>query len=153
MFSQFMILQRVWIVILLIAKMYQIVATLTLNRVQFVQRHVVLAKVIFKIIFNFLFDAKIHLAVTYLDSLQPFLVACKRQGDTGTKVVKKTSVLTQVAIGFIVLVTLIVLIVVLIKTYKKQKGKYELEKRLQEQTNPSVDTTSITVTPNCSSVN
>ena len=97
-------------------------------------------------------ENSIHLAVTYFDSLQPFLVACKWEGDTGTKVVKKTSVLTQVAIGFIVLVALIILIVVLIKTYKKQKGKYEVEKRLQEQTNPSADTTTIAVTPNCSSV-
>ena len=42
-----------WIVILLFAKMYQIFATLTLNRVQFVQKHVALAKVIFKILINF----------------------------------------------------------------------------------------------------
>ena len=66
---------------------------------------------------------------------------------------KKASVLTQVAIGFTVLVALIILIVVLIKTYKKQKGKYEVEKRFNEQTNPSVHTTTIAVTPNCSSVN
>ena len=96
----------------------------------------------------------IHLSVAHFDSLQQlFLVACEREGDTGTKVVKKTSVLTQVAIGFTVLVTLIILIVILIITYKKQKGKYEVEKRLNEQTNPSVHTTTIAVTPNCSSVN
>ena len=65
---------------------------------------------------------------------------------------KKTHLLTQVAIGFIVLVALIILIVVLIKTYKTQKGKYQVEKRLQQQSTPSVGTNIPEVTPNSPSV-
>ena len=65
---------------------------------------------------------------------------------------KKTHLLTQVAIGLIVLVALIILIVVLIKTYKSQKGKYQVEKRLQQQSTPSVETIIPEVTPNSPSV-
>ena len=65
---------------------------------------------------------------------------------------KKTHLLTQVAIGFIVLVALIILIVVLIKTYKTQKGKYQVEKKLQQQSNPSVGTNIPEVTPSSPSV-
>ena len=65
---------------------------------------------------------------------------------------KKASVLTQVAIGFTVLVALIILIVVLIKTYKKQKGKYEVEKRIQQQSTLSVDTNTSEITPNSPNV-
>ena len=65
---------------------------------------------------------------------------------------KKTHLLTQVAIGFIVLVALIILIVVLIKTYKTQKGKYEVEKRIPQQSTPSVNTNAPEVTPNAPSV-
>ena len=53
MFSQFMTLQRVWMAVL-IAKMFGIFATLTLRRVQLVQKHVAIARVIFKIRFNIL---------------------------------------------------------------------------------------------------
>ena len=65
---------------------------------------------------------------------------------------KKTHLLTQVAIGFIVLVALIILIVVLIKTYKTQKGKYEVEKRLQRPSAPSIQTNTPEVTPSPPSV-
>ena len=65
---------------------------------------------------------------------------------------KKTHLLTQVVIGFIVLVALIILIVVLIKTYKTQKGKYEVEKRLPRPSAPSVQTNTPEVTPNSPSV-
>ena len=67
-------------------------------------------------------------------------------------VAKKTHLLTQVAIGFTVLVALIILIVVLIKTYKTQKGKYQVEKRIQQQSTPSFDTNTPEVTPNQPSV-
>ena len=65
---------------------------------------------------------------------------------------RKASVLTQVAIGFTVLVALIILIAVLIITYKKQKGKYEVEKRNQQQATSSFDTKTSKVIPNSPSV-
>ena len=82
--------------------------------------------------------------VTYDDNY--FLVAWEQDAT-------KASGLTQVVIGFIVLVSLIILIVVLVKTYQKQQGKYKVEKRLQQQATPTVDTSTFAVTPNSSSVN
>ena len=68
------------------------------------------------------------------------------------KEARKASLLTQVAIGFTVLVALIILIVVLIKTYKTQKGKYQVEKRIQQQSTPSANTNTPEVTQNQQSV-
>ena len=65
----------------------------------------------------------------------------------------KAAGLTQVVIGFVVLVSLIILIVVLVKTYQEQQGKYKVEKRLQQHATSRVDTTALSVTPNSSSVN
>ena len=82
--------------------------------------------------------------VTYHDN--DFLVAWEQDAT-------KASMLTQVVIGFVVLVSLIILIVVLVKTYQKQQGKYKVEKRLQQHATARVDTTALAVTPNSSSVN
>ena len=63
------------------------------------------------------------------------------------------SVLTQVAIGVSVLVALIVLTAVLVKTYKWQQRKYDVEKRLQPQSPTTVDTSTLAVSANSPSIN
>ena len=62
-------------------------------------------------------------------------------------------VLTQVAIGVSVLVALIVLTAVLVKTYKWQQRKYDVEKRLQQQVPTTVDTSTLAVSANSPSIN
>ena len=78
-----------------------------------------------------------------------FTVDCREETHKRASV----PVLTQVAIGVIVLICLIVLIVVLVRTYKKQHGKYDVEKNLQQQDPPTVDTSTLEVGANSPSIN